>query len=108
VSQDVIALLFPGNSDELLPRYAEAARRFRDSGGTAPEHIVVAHGEDGLLISLVWGPDVSHELLGRHMLGLLTELGLPFPRVNHATLATDSWDALTASAATTQSSSHPA
>jgi hypothetical protein len=32
------------------------------------------------------------------MLGLLTELDLPFPRVDHATVATSSWDSLTARA----------
>lgn len=96
--QDVIALMFPGNSEELLPRYAEGARRYRDNGGTAPEQVVVAHGDEGLLVSLVWGEGVSHELFGRHMLGLLTELDLPFPRVDHGTVATSSWDSLTARA----------
>ena len=38
-------------------------------------------------------------LLGRQMLDLLDELGLPFPTVQHGTLATTSWEALTTSAA---------
>lgn len=92
--QDVIAALFPGDSADLLPRYAEGARRFRESGGTAPERVVVAHSADGLVVNLVWGEGTDHEHFGRHMLGLLDELGLPFPRLSHGTLATASWDAL--------------
>ena len=98
MSQDVINLLFPGDSRALLPRYAEGARRFRDNGGTAPEQIVLAHSDEGLHVTLVWGEGISHELLGRHMLGLLDELGMPFPKVNHGTLATTSWESLTTSA----------
>lgn len=98
MAQDVIALLFAGDSKALLPNYAEGARSFGQSGGTAPEHIVVAHSPEGLLVTLVWGDGVDHEKFGRHMLGLIGELGLPFPRVNHGTLETSSWTALTAAA----------
>jgi hypothetical protein len=97
MAQDVIALLFAGDSKALLPNYAEGARRFQQSGGTPPEDIVVAHSPEGLLVTLVWGEGVDHETFGRHMLGLLGELGLPFPRISHGTLETSSWTALTSS-----------
>jgi hypothetical protein len=94
MTQDVINLLFPGDSNELLPRYAEGVRRFAETGGVAPEQVVVAHSEQGLRVTLVWGEGIDHELLGRFMLGSLGELGLPMPRVDHASLAAVSWDAL--------------
>lgn len=94
MAQDVINLLFPGDSHELLPRYAAGVGRFRDEGGTAPQDLVIAHSEQGLHVTLVWGEGVDHELLGRFLFGRLAELGLPMPQVNHGTLATNSWDAL--------------
>lgn len=96
MAQDVINLLFPGDSDDLLPRYAGGVRQFSETGGTAPEHLVVAHSDAGLHVTLVWGDGVDHELLGHFLLGRLGELGLPRPEVNHGTLATTSWDALAA------------
>lgn len=94
MAQDVVTLLFAGDSADLLPRYADGVRQFRDTGGVAPEHLVVAHGDQGLNVTLVWGEGVDHELLGRFLLGRLDQLGLPMPRVDHGTLATTSWDAL--------------
>jgi hypothetical protein len=96
MTQDVVNLLFAGDSHALLPRYAEGARRYRAGGGTAPEQVVIAHCDAGLHVTLVWGEGVNHEELGRHMLGLLQELEMPFPRVDHGTLATASWESLTA------------
>ena len=94
MNQDVINLLFAGNSADLLPRYAEGVRQFRNTGGEAPEHLVIAHSDEGLHVTLVWGEGIDHELLGHFLLGKLDELGLPRPRVNHGTLAMTSWDAL--------------
>lgn len=102
MAQDVVNLLFAGDSAELLPRYAAGVRQFDDAGGVAPEQVVVAHGSAGLNVTLVWGDGVDHELLGRFLLGRLGELGLPMPRVDHGTLATSSWDDLTATAASRQ------
>lgn len=99
MAQDVITLLFPGDSQELLPRYAEGVRRFRESGGTAPEQLTIAHNDEGLQVNLVWPEGVDHQLLGNHMRGLLDELALPFPRASHGTLATTSWEELTGLAA---------
>ena len=96
MAQDVVTLMFAGDSRALLPRYAEGVWRYQDGGGTAPENVVVAHGDAGLVVTLVWSEGVSHELLGRHMLGLLQELDLPFPRIDHGTLVTTSWDDLAA------------
>lgn len=98
MAQEVVGLLFPGDSRSLLTRYAEGARRFEDGGGTPPERLVVAHCDEGLHVTLVWGDGVDHELLGRHMLGLLSELEMPFPDVHHGRLATTSWQDLTAAA----------
>ncbi|WP_460786360.1 hypothetical protein [Nocardioides maradonensis] len=98
MAQDVINALFSGDSEELIPRYAEGIRRFVDAGGTPPEQLVVAHSPQGLHVTLVWGEGVSHELLGTHMRGLIGELGLPMPSVVHGTLATTSWEDLTAAA----------
>ena len=95
MSQDVVTLLFPGDSAQLLPRYAEAAHRFRDGGNPSPDQTIVAHTDDGLLVVLVWGQGVNHDRLGAHVQGLLGELELPFPRVDHGTLAVDSWETLT-------------
>ncbi len=95
MSLDVVTLLFPGNSAQLLPRYAEAAHRFRDGGSTGPDQTIVAHTDDGLLVVLVWGQGVGHDRFGAHVQGLLGELELPFPRVDHGTLAADSWETLT-------------
>lgn len=91
MAQDVVNLLFPGSSDDLLPRYAEGVRRFVDTGGPAPEQIVIAHTGEGLQVTLVWGEGVDHEQLGHFMLGRLGELGLPRPTASHGTLATASW-----------------
>lgn len=96
MAQDVVNLLFAGSSEDLLPRYAEGVRRFVDTGGPAPEQVVIAHGDDGLHVTLVWGEGVDHERLGRFMMGLLGELGLPMPTVSHGTLATASWNQLPA------------
>lgn len=96
MTQDVINLLFAGDSHDLLPRYGDGIRRFRDSGGVGPEQLVVAHSDQGLHVTLVWGEGVDHELLGHFLLGRLTELGLPRPTVNHGTLATTSWNTLSA------------
>lgn len=93
--QDVINLLFAGDSHDMLAKYAEGARRYRESGGAAPEHFTAALTDEGLLISLIWPEGVSHEGLGRHMLDMLDELGLPFPRVSHGELALTSWETLT-------------
>lgn len=95
MAQDVINLLFPGESTDLLPRYANGVRQFHENGGTAPECLVVGHSDEGLHITLVWGEGVDHELLGRFLLARLADLGLPRPQVNHGTLATTSWDKLT-------------
>ena len=95
MAQDVINILFAGDSHDLLPRYAEGVRRFTENGGTPPEQVVVAHCDEGLHVTLVWGEGIDHELLGRHMGGLIGELGLPMPRVDHGTLETTSWSALT-------------
>lgn len=95
MAQDVINLLFPGDSSDLLARYAEGVRQFNRTGGRAPEQVVIAHSGAGLNVTLVWGEGVDHELLGRFMLSRIDDLGLPFPQVSHGTLATTSWDALT-------------
>ena len=99
MAQEVINALFAGDSEELLPRYAEGLRRFVDAGGTPPEQLVVAHSPQGLHVTLVWGEGISHELLGTHMRGLIGELGLPMPSVVHGALAAASWDELATSAA---------
>lgn len=96
MAQDVVSLLFAGDSSALLEKYQHGVRRYSDAGGTAPAQVVVAHCDDGLLVTLVWGEGVDHDQLGRHMLGTLTDLGLPFPRVTHGTLATTSWAELVA------------
>jgi hypothetical protein len=96
MAQDVVNLLFAGDSVDLLPRYAAGARRYREAGGQAPEQVVVAHCDAGLHVTLVWPEAVSHEQLGRHMLDSLEELGLSFPRLDHGTLASASWESLTA------------
>jgi hypothetical protein len=94
MAQDVINALFPGDSHDLLTRYSEGVRRFREAGGTPPEHAILAHTEAGLHVTLVWGEGIDHALLGNHMRGLLGELGLPMPRVIHGDLATTSWESL--------------
>lgn len=100
MAQDVVNVLFAGDSHALLPRYAEGVRRFHDTGGTAPEQLVIAHSDEGLSVTLVWGEGIDHEHLGHFLLGRLDDLGLPRPQVNHGTLATNSWDSLTSLAAT--------
>lgn len=99
MAQEVINLLFPGDSNDLLPRYAAGVRQFTDSGGVPPQQIVIAHGEQGLHVTLVWGEGIDHELLGHFMLHRLDELGLPRPQASHGTLATASWHSLTATSA---------
>lgn len=96
MAQDVVNLLFAGDSRDLLKRYADGVRLFSQTGGTAPEQLVIAHSDDGLHVTLVWGEGVDHELLGRFLLGRLEDLGLPRPQVIHGTLATTSWGSLTA------------
>jgi hypothetical protein len=98
MAQDVVSLLFAGDSRTLLPLYQDGVRRYRESGGPSPEGLVVAHGEDGLIVTLVWGEGVDHEQLGRHMLGQLAQLGLPRPQATHGELVTTSWVDLTAQA----------
>lgn len=93
MAQEVINALFAGDSHDLLPRYAEGIRRFREAGGIPPEQFAVAHTDEGLHVTLVWGEGISHGLLGNHMRGVIGELGLPLPSVSHGTLATTSWDA---------------
>lgn len=94
MAQEVINALFAGDSHDLLPRYAEGIRRFRAAGGAAPEQFALAHSDEGLRVTIVWGDGVSHEVLGTHMIGLIGELGLPRPQVSHGTLATTSWTSL--------------
>lgn len=99
MAQDVVNVLFPGDSRDLLARYADGVRGFNQTGGTPPENVVIAHTDEGLHVTLVWGEGVDHELLGRFLLGRLDDLGLPRPRVIHGTLATTSWGSLTGVAA---------
>lgn len=99
MAQDVVNLLFPGDSRDLLERYADGVRQFSQDGGTPPEQLVIAHADEGLHVTLVWGEGVDHELLGHFLLGRLGELGLPRPQVVHGTLATSSWESLSALAA---------
>ena len=94
MAQEVINALFTGDSQDLFPRYAEGIRRFRAADGTPPEQVVIAHTDEGLHVTLVWGEGVSHDILGTHMRSLIGELGLPMPRGNHGTLATTSWSSL--------------
>ncbi len=94
MSQDVVILHFPGDPEVLLAAYAEAARRWQASGGVAPETVVTARGETGLLVTLVWGPGVGHDGFGAHVQRLLEPLALPFPRVDHGLLATADWSTL--------------
>lgn len=94
MSKDVVSLVFPGESHELLLRYAEGAAAWRRQGGTDPDAAVIAHGEDGLMVTLVWGEGIDHEGFGRHMLSSLQNLDLPFPRIAHGKLSTTSWDDL--------------
>lgn len=96
MAQDVINLVFVGDSQELLHRYAEGISQFHAAGGTPPEQLVIAHSDEGLRVTLVWGDSVDHELLGHFLLERLDQLGLPRPQVSHGTLATTSWDSLTA------------
>jgi hypothetical protein len=96
MAQDVVSLLFAGDSRTLLPRYQDGVRRYRENGGPAPERLVVAHGEDGLMVTLVWGDGVDHEQLGRHMLAMIADLGLPRPQAAHGDLVTTSWANFTA------------
>lgn len=98
MAQDVVSLLFAGDSRALLPLYQDGVRRYHESGHPSPEALVVAHGAEGLMVTLVWGDGVDHEQLGRHMLGLITELGLPRPRATHGELVTASWADLAAGA----------
>jgi len=99
MTQDVINLLFAGDSHDLLPRYAEGIRRLQDTGATPPEQLVIAHSDAGLHVTLVWGEGVDHEVLGRFLLSRIADLGLPRPQVNHGSLATTSWQALASLAA---------
>ncbi|MGN6722501.1 MAG: hypothetical protein ACTHJM_07805 [Marmoricola sp.] len=94
MAQEVINALFAGDSHDLFPRYAEGIRRFRAAGGVAPEQLAIAHSDEGLRVTLVWGDGISHGLLGNHMRGVIDELGLPLPEVSHGTLATTSWESL--------------
>ena len=96
MAQDVVSLLFAGDSQTLLPLYQDGLRRYRETSGPSPEHLVVAHGEEGLMVILVWGDGVDHEQLGHHMLAAIGELGLPRPRATHGDLVTTSWNDLTA------------
>jgi hypothetical protein len=98
MAKDVVSLIFPGDAADLLPRYTEAARRW---DGLRPEQAVIAHGDNGLMVTVVWGEGIAHDLLGKHMVGLLEELGLPFPQVQHGTLAAASWEQLVSTIATT-------
>ncbi|MDL9979002.1 hypothetical protein [Microbacterium candidum] len=94
MAQDVVSLLFAGDPSDLFPRYEEGLRRYT---GPAPEQILVSHGEEGLMVTLVWPDGVSHETLGEFMRASIGDLGLPFPRADHGTLAASSWPVLTAS-----------
>jgi hypothetical protein len=95
MAQDVVNLLFAGDSEDLLSRYGKGLRLFREAGGVAPEQVVVAQGDAGLYVTLVWSEHVPHDELGKFLLTRLGELGLPMPRVDHATLTAASWDSLT-------------
>jgi hypothetical protein len=95
VTQDVVSLLFPGDSQALLPRYAQGAQSWQAAGGAQPESIVAAHTEDGLLVTLVWAEGHDHHEFGSHMLTLVRAEELPRPRVTHGLLITNSWDHLT-------------
>ncbi len=94
MSQDVVMLHFPGDPDVLLAGYAEAARRWQGSGGVSPDTVVVARGEAGLLVTLVWGPGVGHDGFGGHVQRHLEPLALPFPRVEHGLIAAPDWSTL--------------
>ncbi|GAC1524724.1 MAG: hypothetical protein NVS3B1_12850 [Marmoricola sp.] len=94
MAQEVINALFAGDSQELLPRYAAGIQRFQSAGGPVPEQVAIAHSPEGLHVTLIWPEGVSHEVLGTHMRGLIRELGLPLPQVNHGTLVTTSWASL--------------
>jgi hypothetical protein len=98
MAQDVVSLLFAGDTRVLLPLYQDGVRRYRASAGPSPERLVVAHGDDGLMVTLVWGDGVNHDQLGRHMLALIGELGLPRPHATHGDLVTTSWADLAADA----------
>jgi hypothetical protein len=96
MSSETVLLKFEGDSGELLPRYREGVRRWVDAGGASPETVSVSAGEDGLLVFLSWSAEVGHEPFGRHMLGSIKELGLPFPRVDHGAQVASSWPELAA------------
>jgi hypothetical protein len=91
VSREVVSVLFEGDASDLLHRYAEGARRWDERGGVRPESAVIALGDGGLLVTLVWGEGVDHHDFGAHMLSVISELGLPRPTVNHGVLATPDW-----------------
>lgn len=94
MSQDVVSLLFPGDSADLLPAYAGGARSWHASGMPAPDVAVVAHADQGLLVTLVWGEGMDHHEFGAHMLTLVQSGELPRPQVQHGVLATQDWAAL--------------
>jgi hypothetical protein len=105
MDQDVVLLHFTGDPDALLTAYAEAARLWQVAGGTEPQTALTARAENGLLVTLVWGPGVGHDDFGRHVQGLLEPLALPFPRVDHGILATGDWPTLVDCAASSHARS---
>ena len=99
MAQDAVILRFPGDPTDLAKRYGEGLRRFAAKGATVrPETVFVGRDErdaNMLVVVLLWPKDIDHEILSRHFLGSLTELGLPRPaKVDHVQVEAVGWEAV--------------
>ena len=100
MAQEASIVRFPGDPDQLMPRYAEGLRRFGAAHpNVRPEVIFVGQSDqtpNALVAILLWPEGVSHGLIGGFLLPLLKELGLERPAVDHLSVGPVGFDAATA------------
>jgi len=98
MAQQATIVRFPGNPDDLIPRYAEGLRRFSAAHpDIRPETMFLGRSDatpNALVVVLLWPPGVDHGVLGGFLLPHLKELGLERPSVDHLTVGTVGFDAI--------------
>jgi hypothetical protein len=100
MTREASIVRFPGDPQQLMPRYAEGLRRFGAAHPhTRPEVIFVGRSDqtpNALVAILLWPEGVSHGLIGEFLLPLLKELGLERPTVDHLSVGPVGFDAVAA------------
>ncbi len=98
MAQDATIVRFPGNPDDLIPRYAEGLRRFSVAHpGIRPATIFLGRSdvtENALVVVVLWPQGIDHGVLGDFLLPQLKELGLERPSVDHLAVETVGFDAI--------------